>query len=111
MRILMEVTLPHEPFNTYVRNGIAGKKMSEILEALKPEAAYFTERDGKRSGVIVVDLPEASKLPSVAEPWFLIFNADISFRVAMTADDLKNADLESLGKKWADSELQPAGRR
>ena len=110
MRILMEVTLPHEPFNTLVRDGIAGKKISEIIEALKPEAAYFTERDGKRSAVIIVDLPDASKIPSLAEPWFLTFNADVSFRVAMTADDLKNAGLESLGKQWARSELQAASR-
>jgi len=111
MRILMEVTLPHEPFNTLVRDGIAGKKISEIIEVLKPEAAYFAERNGKRSAVIVVDLPDASKIPSLAEPWFLTFNADVNFRVAMTVDDLSNAGLESLGKKWAKPELQAAGQR
>lgn len=94
-----------------VRDGVAGKKISEILESLKPEAAYFTENDGKRSTIIVVDLPDPSKIPSLAEPWFLISNADVKFRVAMTPDDLKNAGLDALGKKWAENSLQPAARR
>ena len=50
MRMLMEVKLPLEPFNTAVRNGTAGWIAGKILEAVKPEAAYFTERDGCRGG-------------------------------------------------------------
>ncbi|MGH9549821.1 MAG: panthothenate synthetase [Terriglobales bacterium] len=107
----MDVTMPHEPFNTMVREGTVGKKMSEIMDAIKPEAAYFTERDGKRSAVVIVDLPDASKIPSLAEPWFLTFNADVNFRVAMTVDDLKNAGLESIGKKWAETGVAVAARR
>jgi hypothetical protein len=51
--------------------------------------------------VIVVDLPNASKIPALAEPWFLTFEADVEFRIAMTPDDLKRAGLDALGKKWA----------
>lgn len=110
MRMILDVTIPNEPFNTLVREGIVGKKMSEILEDLKPEAAYFTEQDGKRGAIIIVDLQDSSMIPALAEPWFLTFNADVRFRIAMTPDDLKNSGLDSLGKKWADS-LQPAARR
>ena len=111
MRMLLDITMPHEPFNTLTREGIVGKKISEILEALKPEAAYFTERDGKRGAVIIVDLSDPSKIPALAEPWFLTFNADVNFRIAMTVEDLKNADLDSLGKRWAENGLQAAARR
>jgi hypothetical protein len=37
----------------------------------------------------------------LAEPWFLTFNAQVEFRVAMTPEDLARSNLEALGKKWA----------
>jgi len=100
MRMLMDVTIPHEPFNTLLRKGVAGKKLAEILEALKPEAAYFSEHEGKRGATLVVDMADSSKIPSLAEPWFMTFEADVQFRVAMTPDDLKKAGLDAVGKKW-----------
>ena len=100
MKVLMKVTMPHEPFNTLVRDGSAGQKMKRILDELKPEAAYFTEFIGKRTGILVVDLPDVSKIPAFAEPWFLTFNADVEFHPTMTPADLAKADLDSLGKKW-----------
>jgi len=99
--MLLDITIPHEPFNSLARQGTAGKKLSAILEAIKPEAVYFTEQDGKRGAVVVVDMADASKIPSLAEPWFLGFNADVKCRIAMTPDDLKNSGLDALGKKWA----------
>ena len=101
MRMLLDITIPHEPFNSLVRKGVTGEKLGKILEALKPEAIYFTEQDGKRGAIAVVDLADPSKIPALAEPWFLTFNADVKFRVAMTPDDLKKAGLDAVGKKWA----------
>ena len=101
MRMLLDITIPHEPFNSLVRKGETGEKLAKILEALKPEAIYFTEQDGKRGAIAVVDLADPSKIPALAEPWFLTFNADVKFRVAMTPDDLKKAGLDAVGKKWA----------
>ena len=46
-------------------------------------------------------MADPSKIPAIAEPWFLIFNADVKFRIAMTPDDLKKSDLDAAGKKWA----------
>jgi hypothetical protein len=51
MRMLMQIKMPLEPFNSAVRDGSAGKKMQKIMEAIKPEAAYFTAQDGCRGGV------------------------------------------------------------
>ncbi|HWB60030.1 MAG TPA: hypothetical protein VG733_11100 [Chthoniobacteraceae bacterium] len=101
MRILLSVTFPHEEFNAAVRNGSAGKKLKKIIEKIKPEAIYFTDHDGKRSALVVIDLPEVSKIPSLAEPWFLTFKADVKIQVAMTPEDLEKADLDKTGKKWA----------
>lgn len=101
MRILMDLEFPLEPFNTAVRDGSVSAKMQRILEAIKPEAAYFYENHGKRGGTLVVNLNDPSGIPSLAEPWFLTFNAQIEFNVAMTPEDLGRADLAALGKKWA----------
>ncbi|HUI05670.1 MAG TPA: DUF3303 family protein [Verrucomicrobiae bacterium] len=100
MKVLLKVTLAHEEFNAAVRNGSAGKKMRRILDEQKPSAAYWTEFDGKRTGLLVVELRDATKIPALAEPWFLTFKADVEIHPFMTSEDLANAGLDALGKKW-----------
>jgi len=101
MRILLRVTLPAEPFNTFVKNGSVSAKMKRILDETKPEAAYFTELGGRRTGVLIVQMEDVSQIPSFAEPWFLTFNAEVEFHPAMLPGDLAKAGLDALGKKWA----------
>ena len=60
MRMIVDVNFPLEPFNTLVRNGTVGQKIQQILADLKPEAAYFSERNGKRGGIFIVDVSEPS---------------------------------------------------
>jgi hypothetical protein len=100
MRFLVKVSLPVEKFNAAVRDGSASKKMQQILGDIKPEASYFWEEDGKRGGVLVVNMEKASQIPSIAEPWFLQFDAAVSFHPCMTPEDLAAAGLEELGKKY-----------
>lgn len=100
MKVLLNVKFPHQPFNAAVRDGTVGSKMNAIMEAIKPDAVYFTEQNGLRSAVLVVNLTDPSQIPMLAEPWFLTFEADVGFHVAMTADDLKKGGLEELGRKW-----------
>ena len=101
MKMLMDVTIPHEAFNAAVRDGSAGHKLHRILEETRPEAVYFTERNGKRGATMLIDMPDPSKVPAFAEPWFLSFDADVQFRIVMTPKDLEKAGLGELGKKWA----------
>jgi hypothetical protein len=101
MRMLVHVKLPHEPFNTTVRNGTVGKTIERILADTKPEAVYFTEYDGRRGAILIVDVADASKVPALAEPWFLSFNADVTFHIVMSPEELSRAGLDAIGKKWA----------
>lgn len=101
MRILMNVKMPHKEFNAAVKDGSAGLKLKRILEEIKPESVYFTEQHGSRGAVLVVDLADASKVPALAEPWFLTFNADVEMRICMTPADLEKAGLDQIGKKWS----------
>lgn len=101
MRMIMHVQFPIEPFNTFVKDGSIGAKMHKILGAIKPEHAWFSEHAGKRGGILIVNVENASDVPRLAEPWFLTLNADVEFRVAMTPEDLGRSGLESMGKDWA----------
>ena len=100
MRVLIDFQLPLEPFNSMVKNGTAGQMVEKVIADIKPEATYFAAREGKRGGTMVVDLADSSKMPSVAEPLFLAFNASVQFHPCMTPEDLAKAGLEDLGKKY-----------
>ncbi|MDH6151999.1 MULTISPECIES: hypothetical protein [Paraburkholderia] len=100
MRMLLNIQIPNEPFSTLVREGRIGDLMRKILDDMKPEAIYFTEQQGKRGAVAVVEVADASAIPALAEPWFLTLDADCELRIAMLPEDLKKAGLDALGDKW-----------
>jgi hypothetical protein len=98
MRMLLRVSIPVEAGNAAAKAGTLGTTIERILADLKPEAAYFFADDlGQRSGSIVFDMKETSQIPSIAEPWFLAFNAQVSLRPVMTPQDLATAG-PSFGK-------------
>ena len=89
MRMLLRVSIPVEAGNAAAKAGTLGSTVEKILADLKPEAAYFFADDnGQRSGSIVFDMKDTSEIPAIAEPWFLAFNANVSFRPIMTVEDL-----------------------
>jgi hypothetical protein len=100
MRMIMEVSIPNEPFNTMVRDGSAGKTIQKALEATKPQSVYFTEINGQRGGILIVDVKDPSAIPALSEPWFLSFNAGVKFRIAMTPEELGKSGIDQLGKNW-----------
>ncbi|NUQ00229.1 MAG: panthothenate synthetase [Armatimonadetes bacterium] len=101
MRMLLSAKLPHEPFNQAVRDGTAGATLAKILEASGAEAVYFTEEDGHRQAILLVNVTAASDIPRLSEPWFLNFGADCRFRIVMTPEDLAQAGLDEIGQQWA----------
>jgi hypothetical protein len=101
MKMLMNVRFPHEPFNTLVRGGKVGGIIRRIITDLQPESIYFVEQRGTRAAVAIIDVADSSRIPSFAEPFFLMFNADCEFRIAMSPEDLESSGLEELGKIWS----------
>jgi hypothetical protein len=100
MRFVVHISLPVEKFNATLRDGSAAKKIARILEDTKPEAAYFTTKDGKRGGFLIFNVSHAAEIPRLAEPWFLSFEASVEFMPALVPEDLQKAGLEELSKKW-----------
>jgi hypothetical protein len=88
MRMLLRVHIPVETGNLAAQNGRLGSTIERILADLKPEAAYFSEDEGERTGYIFFDMKDSSQLTAVAEPWFLAFNARLTVRPAMNPQDL-----------------------
>jgi hypothetical protein len=89
--MMMKVNIPVEAGNAAARRGELGSTVQRILADLKPEAAYFAEDEGMRTGYLFFDMKDSSQLPAVAEPWFLAFNATLTVRPAMNPQDLANA--------------------
>jgi len=85
-----------------VNNGTSGEILKRVIDDIKPESIYFSEQDGCRCAVMIVEVADASAVPSIAEPWFLNFEAHCEFRIAMTPDDLMRANLTKLAEKWSD---------
>ena len=100
MRMMVDFNFPLEPFNTLVRNGAAGQKIEQIMNDIKPEAAYFSTRDGKRGGIIIVDVADPSQIPAIAEPLFLTFDASVQFQIVISPEELGRAGHDELGKKY-----------
>ncbi len=92
MRMIMNVTIPAEPFNSMVRKGTAGKTIQRIIETIKPEVVYCTEQEGNRGLFLVVDVKESS--------FFLSFNATCQFRIAMSPEDLAKSGIDKMGSSW-----------
>jgi hypothetical protein len=91
MRFLVKVNIPVESGNAAAKAGKLGSTIQSILADLKPEAAYFTDTNGQRTGFIVFDMQDASQIPAIAEPWFLAFNASIEIHPVMVPADLAKA--------------------
>lgn len=96
MRLLFKFTVPTERFNTLLRDGKPGERIQKILEQQKPECAYFTAAQGRQCAFVVVDVPNASRLPQYVEPWLLTFHGDVEMYPVMTTQDPADSDLQEI---------------
>jgi hypothetical protein len=102
MRVLLRVSIPVESGNAAAKAGTLGSTIQSILADLKPEAVYFTDFDGKRTALIVMNLQDGSQIPAMAEPWMLAFNASIECHPVMLPEDLAKATsaIDQVVKKY-----------
>lgn len=91
MRFLVKVNIPVEAGNAAAKAGMLGETIQSILGEQKPEAAYWTDDKGQRTGYLFLNMDDTSQIPAIAEPWFLAFNAGIEIHPVMRPEDLAKA--------------------
>ncbi len=96
MRVLITFSINPEKGDQLIKEGRIGETMESILEDLQPEAAYFTDVEGTRGGVLVVDMEDASQIPARVEPLLLGVGATVHMQPVMTPEDLRGAAGEAL---------------
>ncbi|WP_432197867.1 hypothetical protein [Streptomyces sp. bgisy027] len=89
MRVLLQAHLDTEKTNEIIRSGKMPQLMQEVMEAFKPEAAYFGPDNGVRSVFLVFDMQDTSQMPSVTEQLFQRFGAAVDYTPVMNLDDLQ----------------------
>src|SRR5437870_1518250 len=77
MRIMVKFAFPVETGNAAIRTGKLEKVFQQIVEDLKPEAAYFHPEGGERAGFFVINMDDSSQIALTAERFFFGLNARI----------------------------------
>jgi len=103
MRCIVECWIPAEEGNRSVLDGTLPVKIKNYIDAVKPEAVYFTIRDGQRTMLAVVNVPSEDKMVAMMEPLWLDWNASVVLTPVMTLADLQKTgkDMEKLAKERA----------
>lgn len=91
MRVMIKFSFAADAGNAAIRTGKLEKVMQQIMEDLKPEAAYFYPLDGDRGGFFIVNMLESSQVAEIAERFFFGLNAKVELTPVMAPDDLRKA--------------------
>ena len=89
MRVMVKFSLAVDAGNAAIRTGKLDKVMHQIVDDLKPEAAYFFTTRGDRGGFFVVEMQDSSQIADIAERFFFGLNAKVELVPVMSAADLE----------------------
>jgi hypothetical protein len=91
MRVIVRAMIPTTAGNKMVKDPNFLKTVEDYIKKANCEAAYFTAVNGVRTMVFVLDLSGPDMIPSIAEPLFQEYDADVEIHPAMNLNDLKKA--------------------
>jgi hypothetical protein len=91
MRVLVRAMIPTSAGNKMVKDPNFLKNLEDYIRRFNCEASYFTEVNGNRTMVLVLDLASPDMIPAIAEPLFQGYEASVEIHPAMNLDDLKKA--------------------
>ncbi|MFJ3789879.1 hypothetical protein [Kitasatospora sp. NPDC090091] len=97
MRALLEIELDTETTNALITDGTVRERFERIMSNLRPEAAYAFARNGRRCQIVVIDIADEASIPSICEPFWLEFNADVDLHLCMNPEELR-AGLDRVGR-------------
>jgi hypothetical protein len=107
--MMIKFAFPVEAGNTAIRSGKVERVFKQIMEELKPEAAYFFPEGGERAGLFIVDMTDSSQVADVAERFFFGLNARIEMVPVMSAEDLQKglSNVERTIQRYGDRTSKP----
>ena len=91
MRVLVRAMIPTSAGNKMVKDPNFLKNLEDYIRRFNCEASYFTEVNGNRTMVLVLDLASPDMIPAIAEPLFQGYEANVEIHPAMNLDELKKA--------------------
>ncbi|MGY1679192.1 hypothetical protein [Geodermatophilus sp. SYSU D01176] len=91
MRMMLRLQVPVEAGSEAMRSGRIGQIMGDLMERLRPEAAYFHPQNGMRGASIIFDLDDPVSMPAIAEPLYQELGAIVEFLPVMDMADMQKA--------------------
>ena len=91
MRVIVRAMIPTVAGNKMIEDPNFLKNLEDYIKKFNCEASYFTEVNGNRTMVFVLDLPSSDMIPAIAEPLFQRYEANVEIHPAMNLEDLKKA--------------------
>ncbi|MET9959011.1 hypothetical protein ABZ128_07950 [Streptomyces sp. NPDC006326] len=88
MKVMLRAHMDTAASNDGISTGALPQAMKRLLDAVKPEAAYFGLHEGVRSCWVVFDLQDSSQMPSLTWELFQQFNAEVEVAPVMNAEEL-----------------------
>ena len=88
MRMLVSVDLDTDKGNELLRNGTMGDVIQSIMATVRPEVAYFHERNGGRAITLVVEADDNASMVPLLQPFWMELDARVQAVPCMTAEDL-----------------------
>jgi hypothetical protein len=89
MRMMVKFTFGAESGNEILRSGKINALLQQVMEDLKPEAAYFYAENGQRSGHFIIDSQDSVDLVRVCEPLWFGLKADVEMVPVMNGEDIQ----------------------
>jgi len=88
MRLIFRFSIPVRKGNEAASDGTLAQALRELVEKVRPEAAYFHLDDGRRAGTLVFEAKEQFLLAEINEPLFAKLDAKIDIQPAISLDEL-----------------------
>ena len=92
MRMMLRLQIDATRGSEGGKSGATLKAIAAFIEKHKPEAVYFTNYDGERTGFFVFDMKDAHEMPVVCEP-FLDLGARVQLAPCIVPGDFAAAGL------------------
>ena len=88
MRLILRFSIPVQKGNDAASDGTLASALKNLVEKVKPEAAYFHLDNGERAGTIIFEATDQIQMAEINEPLFTQLNAKIDIQPAISLNEL-----------------------